>query len=87
MNNLKKMRENTGLTLQQLADSSGSTKSYIWELEKNPSKNPGIKTAYRIAAVLGVSVYDIWPDETEIEVETVEIRRVKPKHIKAKDKE
>lgn len=33
--------------------------------------------AYTIAAVLGVAVTDIWPNEVEIVEETVTVRRVK----------
>lgn len=77
MNNLKQLREEAGLSLSQLGRLCGKSKAHMWELEKEASNNPTLKTAYALANVLEVDVYDIWPDTTEIEVEKVEIRRVK----------
>ena len=74
-NNLKRIRKEAGLTLQELGDMCGSCKSYMHELEKD-SKNPSLKIAYSVAGVLGKSVYQIWPDTTEIIEETITIRRV-----------
>ena len=76
MNNLKRLRKADGLTLDDLAISSGLSKSYLWAAEKG-AHSPTLKTAYALANVFNKSVYDIWPDTTEIEVEKVEIRRVK----------
>ena len=76
MNNLKKLREKAKLTLQELGDMCGRSKTRIWELEQD-EPNPSLRTAYALAKVLNESVYDIWPDTTEIEVEKVTIRRVK----------
>lgn len=74
-NNLKVFRENALLTLQELADMYGGTKSHCWALEKGTS-NPTLPTAYAIAKVLDKTVYMIWPDETKIIEETVTVRRV-----------
>jgi len=74
-NNLKTFRESAKLTLQELADMYGGTKSHCWALEKGTSA-PTLPTAYAIAKVLGRSVYMIWPDETKIIEETVTVRRV-----------
>lgn len=76
MNNLKKMREEKGFSLQALADICGTSKQRIYELEK-PDSNPTLKTAYSIAVVFDVDVTEIWPDEIEIIEETITIRRVK----------
>lgn len=73
------MRANLGLTLQEVADAVGSTKPHISELERGKSNNPTIKLAYRIAAIFGVSVYDIWPDKNEIDIEIKETRKIKHK--------
>ena len=76
MHNLKRFRKEAGLTLDELADSSGLSKSYLWAAEQG-THSPTLNTAYALANVFGKTVYDIWPDATEIEVEKVEIRRVK----------
>jgi DNA-binding XRE family transcriptional regulator len=74
MNNLKQIRKDLGLSGAELARLSGKSKSYIWEVEKG-SYCPSLNTAYAVANVLGKTVYDIWPDKTEVEETTV--RRVK----------
>ena len=74
--NLKAHRRNWGLTLQGLGDRAGLSKSHIWELEKG-STSPTLETAYKIAMVLDVRVYDIWPDPTEIVEEVITMRRIK----------
>ena len=76
MNNLKRLRKEAKLTLEELGDMCGKVKSRIWKLEQ-PDLMPNLTTAYAIAKVLGKTVYDIWPDTTEVEVEKVTIRRVK----------
>lgn len=75
-NNIKKYREQSNLTFQELADMYGGTKSHIWALEKGTS-SPTLPTAYAMAKVLNVTVYDLWPDETEIIEETIIVRRIK----------
>ena len=61
---IKGLRTTKGLTLDQLAQETGSSKSYIWELEnKNPPRPSGEKIA-KIAAVLGVTA-DYLIDQTE----------------------
>ncbi len=74
--NLKKLRNKAGLSLQKLGDMCGRSKAQIHQLEKNPS-SPTLKTAYLLAKVLDVSVYEIWIDDTEISEEIIVVRRVK----------
>jgi len=76
MHNLKRFRKDAGLTLDELATSSRLSKSYIWSAEQG-IHNPTLTTAYALANVLGKTVYEIWPDTTEIEKETIIVRRVK----------
>ena len=53
---IKQLRTERRLTLDQLAEATKSSKSYIWELEnKNPPRPSGEKLA-AIAAALGVTV-------------------------------
>jgi len=73
-NNLKNIRKEAGLTMRGLGDTTGITASYICDLERG-SSIPTLKKAYLLANVLNKSVYDIWPDTTEIIEETVTIRR------------
>ena len=75
MNNLKKIRNDAGLSLQALADMYGGTKSHCWALEEGTSM-PTLPTAYAICGVLDKSVYDIWPDNTVIVEETIKTKRV-----------
>lgn len=42
MNNLKKIREEKGLSLSEIGELIGSSKSYIWEIE-NFKSMPSIK--------------------------------------------
>jgi transcriptional regulator with XRE-family HTH domain len=67
---IRDLRKKKGYTLDQLAELSKSSKSYIWELEnKDPPRPSGEKLAL-IAAAL-----DITPDfllGVETEVETAE---------------
>ena len=52
---IRTLRKEKKLTLEQLAEQSGSSKSYIWELEnKNPPRPSGEKVA-NIAKALGVT--------------------------------
>lgn len=75
-NNLKQARQDAGLTLQSLGDACGLSKSHLHDLEKETGSAPTLPTAYAIACVLGKSVYDIWPDETQVVEETIVVRRV-----------
>lgn len=53
-----------GLTLEQLAQATGSSKSYIWELENKDPPRPSAEKLSEIATALGVTVdYLIGRDE------------------------
>lgn len=47
-------RANLGLSLQEVADRAGITKSHMWELEQGRSINPTIRTVHAIAKALGI---------------------------------
>lgn len=51
---IRALRKAAGLTLEQLADATESSKSYIWELENRPTSRPSAEKIQRIAKVLGV---------------------------------
>ena len=52
---VRDLRQEKGLTLDQLAQATGSSKSYIWEIENTPGARPSGEKLNRIAAVLGVT--------------------------------
>lgn len=51
----KGLREARGLTLRELADRVGTSKSYIWEIEGGNIKKPTIEMALALSRALGVS--------------------------------
>lgn len=53
---IKELRKKDGLTLEQLAERSGSSKSYIWELENKEPPRPSADKVSKIAAALGVTI-------------------------------
>ncbi len=52
--NVKRVRQEKGLTQEQLADLSGFSQQYISGLEQG-RRNPTIVTLYELALALGVS--------------------------------
>lgn len=80
-NNLRELRMQAGLSTQDLAAALGKNHTQqICQLEK-AGVNPTLRTAYEIAAVLGVYVTDIWPNDVKTEEVTVSVpkrvRRIK----------
>ena len=49
-------REALNLSLQEVADRAGLTKSHIWDLEAGNAKNPTLNSMVSIARALGVSL-------------------------------
>ena len=65
---IKDLRTEKGLTLDQLAQETGSSKSYIWELENKNPPRPSAEKLSAIAAALGVTVdYLIGSDEQTLD--------------------
>ncbi len=54
--NLRKHRERTRKSLQQVADEVGASKAHIWELETGRAKNPSIELLTKLAKSFDVSV-------------------------------
>lgn len=46
---IKSVREESDLSLQDVADRAGLTKAYLWELEQGRSNNPTAETIVRLA--------------------------------------
>ena len=53
---LSRLREERGLTLEALAEEIGSTKSYVWELEKKPNIRPSASLVYKLSVALNTTV-------------------------------
>lgn len=52
---INELRRQKGLTLEQLAQATDSSKSYMWEIENKEVARPSAEKLERIAAVLGVT--------------------------------
>lgn len=52
---IKLLRELRDMTLQQVADASGLTKSHVWEIEQGKSTNPTVNAIWGLSAGLCVS--------------------------------
>lgn len=50
------LREQHGLSLQEVADRAGLSKSHVWELEAGRARNPTVDTAVRLSRAFGVSL-------------------------------
>ena len=49
------LRKQKGLSLEQLAEITDSSKSYLWELENKDAPNPSIDKVSRLASALEVT--------------------------------
>ncbi len=58
---LKRARKDAGLTLDQLADASGLSKTYLWELENDRDglKKPSADTLMKLVTPLRVTIADL----------------------------
>jgi len=70
---IKDLRIEKKMTLDQLAEVTGSSKSYIWELEKKNPPRPSAEKLSAIAKALGVTVDYLFgaDDQTKAEAEDV----------------
>ncbi len=60
---LRSLREKCGLSLDKLAEKTGVSKSYLWELENRDKGNPSAEKLAKIADTLGVSLSYLIDDE------------------------
>lgn len=58
---IREERERAGLTLDQLAEKAGVSKTYLWELENDPKglKKPSADILLRIAEALSTTIADL----------------------------
>ncbi len=63
---IKRLRKEKGFTLEKLAELTGSSKSYIWELENKNPPRPSADKLSKIAAVLSVTTEFLLDDTDKI---------------------
>jgi len=63
---IQKLRKGKGLTLEQLADLTDSSKSYIWELENKNPPRPSAEKLSKIATQLGVTMEYLLDQEERV---------------------
>ena len=51
---IRERREALGLSLEDVAQRSGSSKAHIWELEQDRSRNPTVAMVYGLSQALSV---------------------------------
>lgn len=58
---IREERERAGLSLEQLADRAGISKTYLWELEQDKAgvKKPSADVLVRIAQALNITIADL----------------------------
>lgn len=59
-NQIKKIREQKGITLVKLAEMSGVSVGYLCHLEKGSRKNPSIEIMEKISKALNKSIAEIF---------------------------
>jgi transcriptional regulator with XRE-family HTH domain len=53
---IKSRREALGMTLEEVADAAGCSKSYVWEVENHKSRQISLILAARFSIALGLQV-------------------------------
>lgn len=64
---IKEVREQKGLTQEELSKRSGISRNYIAELENNKKVNPSFETVFKISQALGVEIRQIYVADSDIE--------------------
>lgn len=59
-NNIRKLRKEKGMTIQQLADLTNISAVYIYHLENGTRKNPSFGVMKDIAKALGERIEEIF---------------------------
>lgn len=64
---LRAHRQKLGYSLDELARLSGSSKSYLWELENRETRKPSAEKLAKIAEVLGVTTDYLLDEKAEMD--------------------
>lgn len=75
--NIQRLRTQHGITLSELAERAGISKSYLSSIERNVKQNPSIQVMEKIAGVLNVELktlvkLDVDQEHQELEQEWLE---------------
>ncbi|MDR5801156.1 helix-turn-helix transcriptional regulator [Caballeronia sp. LZ001] len=54
---VRNRREALGMTLEEVADAAGSSKSHIWSIENDRTQNVSLHMATRLSVALGLSIH------------------------------
>jgi len=68
---LRAHRQRLGYSLDELARLSGSSKSYLWELENRDTSKPSAEKLSKIAEVLGVTTGYLLDENAEMDDEQI----------------
>jgi XRE family transcriptional regulator, master regulator for biofilm formation len=66
--NIKEIRKRRGLSLSELSERSGISKSYISNIERNLHQNPSIQIVNKIASVLKVDLEELLVSGAPIDI-------------------
>ena len=66
---IRERRKEKRLTLDKLAELTGSSKSYIWELENKNPPRPSAEKLSKIAEQLGVTIEYLLDTKNEVKAE------------------
>lgn len=83
---IKELREKKGYTLEKLADLTGSSKSYIWELENKAPPRPSAEKISKIAYQLGVTIEYLLDEGARVTMEDAADARFYRKYQQMDDK-
>ncbi len=83
---IKELRDKKKYTLEKLAELTGSSKSYIWELENKAPPRPSAEKISKIAFHLGVTIEYLLDEESNITMEDAKDARFYRKYQQMDDK-
>jgi len=69
---IRQRRKKLNWTLEHLAKETGSSKSYIWELENKNPERPSAKKLKLIAEKLGITLEYLMDSDSSINIESAE---------------
>lgn len=73
---LQALRRAADLSLQDVADRAGLTKSHLWDLEQGRSANPTVETIVRIAVAFGAEAKELLVFAASDCAKRLKVRRV-----------
>ena len=68
---LKEMRLERNMSVRELAERSGLSQPYIWQIESGRRKNPGGSSLQKLAGALGIGVEELLGTPAELSANDV----------------